>query len=68
MSESYLRLTYEAQYSDGDGQKVVIEEPTPDASMEDVWQLIRQLLLGAGFSPETVAAYMDEDESKPGDD
>ena len=50
-----MKLTYQAY-----NQKFSIETEHDDVDIEEVYQLIKQLLLSAGFSPETVDEYFGE--------
>jgi hypothetical protein len=47
-----MKLTYEAH-----NNKYTIETQGDDVDMEEICQLIQQLLLSAGFQPETVKDY-----------
>ena len=49
-----MKLSYEAH-----GEKFSIEKDHDDVDMEELYQLIQQLLLCAGFSPDTVNEYFE---------
>jgi len=51
-----MKLTYEAY-----GHKNSVEVDHEDVDMEEVYQLVQQLLLGAGFHPQTVEDYFGSD-------
>ena len=50
-----MKLTYEAH-----GTKISIEKDHDDVDMEEVYLLIQELLLGAGFHPDTIKEYFDK--------
>jgi len=51
-----MKLSYESY-----GYKYLIETPHDEVTMEELYPLIQQLLLGAGFAQETVDKYFGEE-------
>ena len=49
-----MKISYEAH-----GEKFSIETGHDDVDMEEAYQLIQQLLLSAGFHPDTVKEYFE---------
>ena len=47
-----MKLSYEAH-----GTKVTIETSHDEVTISEVGELIEQLLLGAGFHPDTIEGY-----------
>jgi len=41
-------------------KKVSIEVDHSDVSMDDLWDMLRQITLAVGYHPETVKEYFDE--------
>ena len=51
-----MKMTYEAY-----GEIFTVETDYDDMTMEQLYPLIQQLLLGAGFGADTIKEYFSED-------
>ena len=50
-----MRITIETTNSDPEySQKVIIEDPTDDKTVDDMVEMFKQALLGCGYSPENI--------------
>jgi len=58
--ESYIRLTMERKWPDGQEHRISITDNNPDLEIFDLFSMFRDLALGAGYGTDITNDYFGE--------